>query len=46
MQELYGEIEKQRQACEKIISSKDKLIGGGWLAQLYHGGVGWGWGDV
>lgn len=27
-QELYQEIEKQRQACEKIISSKDKLITG------------------
>lgn len=28
-QELYHEIEKQRQACERIISSKDKLIHGG-----------------
>ena len=27
-QELYQEIEKQRQACEKIIASKDKLISG------------------
>lgn len=27
-QDLYQEIEKQRQACEKIISSKDKLISG------------------
>lgn len=26
-QDLYQEIETQRQACEKIISSKDKLIG-------------------
>lgn len=26
MQDLYGEIERQRQACEKIIASKDKLI--------------------
>ena len=25
-QELYEQIEKQRQACERIISSKDKLI--------------------
>ena len=25
-QDLYTEIEKQRQACEKIIASKDKLI--------------------
>ena len=25
-QELFSEIEKQRQACEKIIASKDKLI--------------------
>ena len=28
MQELYMEIEKQRQACEKIVASKDKLITG------------------
>ena len=27
-QELYEEIEKQRQACERIIGSKDKLISG------------------
>ncbi len=27
-QDLYNEIEKQRQACEKIIGYKDKLIGG------------------
>ncbi|KAG2497477.1 hypothetical protein HYH03_004630 [Edaphochlamys debaryana] len=26
-QDLYNEIEAQRQACERIISSKDKLIG-------------------
>ncbi len=28
MQDLYQEIEKQRQACEKIIASKDKLVTG------------------
>jgi len=27
-QDLYQEIEKQRQSCQKLISSKDKLIAG------------------
>lgn len=27
LQDLYAEIELQRQACERIIASKDKLIG-------------------
>jgi dynein regulatry complex protein 1 len=27
LQDLYDEIEKQRVSCEKIINSKDKLIG-------------------
>ncbi len=27
-QDLYYEIEKQRQACEKVIGYKDKLISG------------------
>lgn len=30
-QDLYQEIEKQRQSCQKLISSKDKLITGGTL---------------
>jgi predicted dithiol-disulfide oxidoreductase (DUF899 family) len=28
-QDLYHEIEKQRYSCQKLISSKDKLITGG-----------------